>query len=59
MRDFWTDNAAKLQAELATAGVELSTADDLIAANAGGWFAAMSANEKVSVIATMRNLAPA
>jgi hypothetical protein len=26
---------------------------------AGGWFAAMGANEKASVIATMRNLASA
>lgn len=59
MRDFWTENAVKLQAELDAAGVELSAADDMIAANAGGWFAAMGANEKASVIATMRTLAAA
>lgn len=56
MRDYWTDNAMKLQVELTAAGIELSAADDVIAANAGGWFASMSANEKASVIATMRNL---
>lgn len=59
MRDHWTENATKRQAELATAGVELGAADDVIAANAGGWFAAMGANEKASVIATMRTLASA
>jgi hypothetical protein len=57
MRDYWTNSALKLQAELETAGVELNAAEDVIAANAGGWFAAMSANEKSSVITTMRNLA--
>lgn len=57
MHDFWTPSAVKLQAELDAAGVALSAADEVIAANAGGWFAAMGANEKASVIATMRNLA--
>jgi hypothetical protein len=59
MRDYWNENAVKLQAELAAAGVESSAADDVIATNAGGWFAAMGENEKASVIATLRNLAPA
>jgi hypothetical protein len=59
MRDYWTETAAKLQAELEAAGIELSAADDVIGANAGGWFAALSANAKASVIATMRNLASA
>lgn len=58
-RVYWAEGAAKLRAELTAAGIELSAADDVIAANAGGWFAAMSANEKSSVIATMRNLASA
>lgn len=57
MSDYWTKSAEKLQAELACAGIESSASEDVIAANAGGWFAAMSANEKTSVIATMRSLA--
>lgn len=57
MNDHWTENAAKLHDELTATQIELSAADDVIAANAGGWFAAMGANEKASVIATMRNLA--
>jgi hypothetical protein len=56
MRDYWTENAEKLQAELEAAGIELNAADEVITANAGGWFAAMGLNEKASVIATMRNL---
>lgn len=59
MRDYWSENAVKLQAELQAAGLDTNAADEVIAANAGGWFAAMSANEKASVIATMRGLATA
>lgn len=59
MNSYWTGSAAKLQAELAAAGIELNAADEVIAANAGRWFAELSANTKASVIATMRNLAPA
>ena len=59
MRDYWTENAVKLQTELEAAGVETSAADEVIAANGGGWFAATGANEKASVIATMRSRATA
>jgi len=57
MRDYWTDNAAKLQAELTACGIEPDASMDVIAASAGSWFAALAQNEKTSVIATMRNLA--
>lgn len=56
MNDYWTEKATKLQAELVKCNLGADAADDVIAANAGGWFAAMSANEKASVIATMRGL---
>jgi len=56
IRGYWTKQAEKLQAELVAAEIEQSATDDVIAANAGGWFAAMSANEKSAVIATMRSL---
>lgn len=59
MRDYWTENAAKLQAELETAGIELNAAGEVIAATAGGWFVVMGTNAKASVIATMRNLTSA
>ncbi|NTB05886.1 hypothetical protein [Agrobacterium tumefaciens] len=59
MHNYWTNNAEKLQAELVAAGIEPGAAEDVIATNAGGWFAALSANEKASVIASMRSLASA
>lgn len=54
MDDFWSNSAAKLKAELVALNVEQSATDEEIAANAGGWFAAMSVNAKASVISTMR-----
>lgn len=57
MNMYWTENASKLQAELASRGVELDAAADVISGNAGAWFAAMGANEQAAVIATMRHAA--
>ena len=54
MQDYWLENAKKLKAELVAADLDASAADDVITTIAGGWFAAMGANEKASVIATMR-----
>lgn len=56
--DYWTENAVKLQTELVAAGIDLNAASNVIATNAGAWFAEMDANVKSSVIATMRNLVP-
>jgi hypothetical protein len=58
MSDYWTESAAKLQAELAARGVKPDATDDVIVANASDWFAGLSENTKASVIATMRNQVP-
>jgi hypothetical protein len=55
MRDYWNDPATKLRTELYVVGIQPSADNEVIAANAGSWFSEMDANEKSSIIATMRS----
>lgn len=56
--DFWKEYAARLQGELAAAGVDVTAPSEVIAANAGAWFAELQENTQAALITGLRKLYP-
>lgn len=54
--DFWKAYATRLQGDLAAAAVDVTAPSEVIAANAGAWFAELQQNTQAALIGVLRNL---